>query len=120
MPRITSIAHLLLLVFLCGSTISCCCLRWSQADKFVEGLRCGISEEELNRYAATFRGALVHKPEQPSQIDVIIIHGGTHVRCWLPNEKLEVIQVSWISGIMKVTTESKRYLCESEAPFEAP
>lgn len=77
-----------------------------------------MSEEELSEYAATFHGALFHKPEEGRcHPEVVIVHGGTHVDCWFIDGRLEVIQVDWISRPMYVTIEPKRYLCEGEASW---
>jgi len=120
MPRVTFTVRLLFLAFICGSTMSCCCNRWWRADGFVEGLRCGMTEEDVSRYTANFRGARFLKPERSCQFNVVLrvtAHRGTTIACWFRAGKLEVVQVDWISRPMRVTIEPKRYLCKNEASW---
>lgn len=90
---------------------SCCCRRWDDVDRFVAGLKCGMTREEITRYAGTYEGTVVYKPGPTNLPDLVVKHGETQVRCWLSEGKLQAVQVAWISQPMRYTTEERRDIC---------
>ena len=90
---------------------SCCCRRWEQVDRFVGGLKCGMSTAEVSTYASRFDGTSIHKPDATNHPDLVVKHDVTNVNLWFENDKLRSVEVAWISRPMRYTTESRRDLC---------
>jgi hypothetical protein len=92
---------------------SCCCQRWDDVDRFVAGLKCGMTREEITEYVKQYQGTTVYQPGPTNLPDLVVKHGDTKVNCWLPDGRLQAVQVMWISQPMRYTTEERRELCPS-------
>ena len=91
---------------------SCCCRRWDDVDRFVAGLKCGMTPDEITRYASTYDETDVYEPGGTNLPDLVGAHDETQVRCWLREGKLQAVEVAWISQPMRYTTEERRDLCK--------
>jgi hypothetical protein len=113
--RIRKAAAVIILVASLGSCVCCslfCCWRWHRVDEFVGGLKCGMSRDDVRRYAENFNGTTVYDPERSNLPDLVVEHGDTHVGCYFSEGRLARVQVSWISKPTKRTMESERNLCK--------
>jgi hypothetical protein len=105
-----SVGILLVMIGSGGST----CARWDRADEFVRGLRCGMTEAQIIRYAESFEGVEVTHPDSTNLPPLVLNHDSTRVRCWFEEEGLRWVQVAWISSPMKLTEGDRIDLCASE------
>lgn len=90
-------------------------LRWEETDRFIAGLKCGMTAAEIERYAQTFKGTEVYEPGSSDLPTLVVKHGTTKIGCWLTNGSLDGVDVSWISQPMKLMEEPRRSLCAGDA-----
>lgn len=89
--------------------------RWEETDRFIAGLKCGMTAAEIERYAQSFKATEVYQPGSADLPTLVVKHGTTKIGCWLTNGGLDGIDVSWISQPMKLTEEPRRSLCAGDA-----
>jgi hypothetical protein len=85
--------------------------RWERSDEFVIGLKCGMSSTEIQTYARQFAGCTTFAPDGPDLPTLVVQHGGTNINCFLEDDKLRAVQVTWISKPATRKTDEKRSLC---------
>jgi hypothetical protein len=89
--------------------------RWEETDRFVAGLKCGMTAAEIERYAQSFKGTEVYQPGSADLPALVVKHGTTKIGCWLTNGSLDGVDVTWISQPMKLIEEPRRSLCAGDA-----
>jgi hypothetical protein len=88
--------------------------RWEETDRFIAGLKCGMTAAEIERYAQSFKGTEVYEPGSSDLPTLVVKHDTTKIGCWLTNGSLDSVDVSWISQPMKLTEEPRRSLCAGD------
>lgn len=88
--------------------------RWEETDRFIAGLKCGMTVAEIEHYSRSFKGTEVYAPGSADLPTLVVKHDTTKIGCWLSNSGLYGVQVSWISQPMKVTQEPRRPLCAGD------
>jgi len=89
--------------------------RWEETDRFIAGLKCGMTAAEIERYAQSFKATEIYQPESADLPTLVVKHGTTKIGCWLTNGGVDGIDVSWISQPVKLTEEPRRSLCAGDA-----
>lgn len=92
-----------------------CTNRWSEADKFVGGLRCGMTMAEVEQYSKQFDGTISYRTSSENLPPLVVKHDGTRVQLFFEEDRLTAAQVTWISEPMKLTTEPRQELCTPAA-----
>ncbi len=71
-----------------------------------------MSPAEVATYAQKYEGTRAYVPG-PSNLPALRVeHGITTVDLWFSGEKLESLEVKWISEPMKLTVQPRKYLCK--------
>src|SRR5688500_16512477 len=90
-----------------------CGSRWSEVDRFVNGLRCGMAQSEVEKYVTDFDQSLhVIKLEAPNEADIYVEHEtATRVGLWFVNDALREVNVSWVDRPLHRSVEPRRSIC---------
>jgi len=94
--------------------IALSCARWEKTDEFVNGLRCGMSADEVRQRATTF-GAKTHgDPFPPPNLPIVYVSNGeTTIECWFSDGRLVATKVWWTNVPTRIKSEPRRELCSS-------
>lgn len=90
---------------------------WSGALKFVEGLRCEMTADEIAAHARKFPPLLLHRPDERDDL-LVAAKGDTLVHLKLEGSRLKTYQVSWTSGLTKQSSRLKTDLCTGQKLVE--
>ena len=86
--------------------------RWHETDSFVEGLKCGMTIEEIREHAKLFVGTEIYSPGPSNYPDFVVKKDATKINLWLKNGGLDIVEITWISGPAQMATETPKKLCE--------
>lgn len=70
-----------------------------------------MTADEVRQYASRFQGTKTFEPSASNLPDLVVEHDDTDIRLWFTNDRLQKVQVAWISRPMKFTEESVIDLC---------
>ena len=90
------------------------CGPWEKAEEFVKGLRCGMSREEVRVYAQQFEGTQVVERRAENYPPFVVVHEETRIGCWFRDDRLESVQIFWVSAPTTVSRKPVMNVCTGE------
>lgn len=102
-------------LLLTGICSACCAAKpWRGVDEFVAGLRCGMSEPQLQAYTREFRDVRIKKGERVLGPTLVAQRQNTLIFLWLQSDQLKSYQVTWSYPVTNQAWELKRNLCSGQ------
>lgn len=95
-----------------GVALAACSLvnqPWRQADDYVAGLQCGMSEVQLRKYSERYPQLEIRNPDQPGLL--IGWKENTQILLWLVGDGLTAYQVTWTYPLTHYDSHLKTDLC---------
>lgn len=90
---------------------------WANADDFIGGLHCDMTQEEIAEHARSFSRLQLHHPDERQDL-LVGRKGDTLIDLEIDRGRLQTYQVSWTSGFTKQTVELKTDLCSGQELVE--
>jgi hypothetical protein len=90
------------------------CGPWSGADRFVAGLRCGMSRQEVREYAASQKLRVSEmKTTAPDYPHLVVKENRTRtsIGCWFRDDQLATAQIWWNCRPMGICKRPLEELC---------
>ncbi len=118
MPRLAAVSSNLLASLV--ALLSLACLSppfvgsvkpWGRSNAFVSGLRCQMTEADVEAHIPQFPKMLLHRPYSYPH-ELVAQKGDTMVTLEMNSNLLQAYQISWTSGFTKKSSRLKYDLCE--------
>lgn len=83
---------------------------WARAEKFVEELQCGMSDQELSTHLRSFPSLKLHRPPGHDGL-AVASRGDTSITLWFDQSGLRAARVAWTDGFTSTAHRHKHDLC---------